>query len=56
LTYEYNKKKGSLLASMLANNGGIMTARTRIFEERYSGGVLDMNIFCFAFISENENG
>ena len=21
--------------------------RTKIFEERYSGGVLDMNIFCF---------
>ena len=33
-----------------------MSARTRIFEERYSGGVLDMNIFCFAFINENENG
>ena len=33
-----------------------MSARTRIFEERYSGGVLDMNIFCFAIINENENG
>jgi hypothetical protein len=33
-----------------------VSARTRIFEERYSGGVLDMNIFCFAIINENENG
>jgi hypothetical protein len=31
-----------------------MNAKTRIFEERYSGGVLDMNIFCFAFIYDNE--
>jgi hypothetical protein len=56
LAFEYNKKKGSLLASLLANNGGIVSTRMRIFEERYSGGVLDMNIFCFAFINENENG
>lgn len=54
MTYEYNKKKGSLLASILQNNGGIVSAKTRIFEERYSGGVLDMNIFCFAFINEND--
>ncbi len=39
---------------MLQNNGGIVTAKTRIFEERYSGGVLDMNVFCFAFIDEND--
>jgi len=54
MTYEYNKKRGSLLASILQNNGGIVSAKTRIFEERYSGGVLDMNIFCFAFINEND--
>lgn len=36
------------------NSSGLMNAKTRIFEERYSGGVLDMNIFCFAFIYDNE--
>lgn len=56
LSHDYNKKKGNLIASLLQNNGGIVSARTRIFEERYSGGVLDMNIFCFAIINENENG
>ena len=56
LSHDYNKKRGNLLASLLQNNGGIVSARTRIFEERYSGGVLDMNIFCFAIINENENG
>ncbi len=55
MAYEYNKKKGSLLASILRDNGGIVSAKTRIFEERYSGGVLDMNIFCFAFINENDS-
>jgi hypothetical protein len=32
----------------------IVSARTRVFEERYSGGILDMNIFCFTIISEAE--
>jgi len=54
MTFEYNKKRGNLLASILQNNGGLVSAKTRIFEERYSGGVLDMNIFCFAFINEND--
>ena len=36
------------------NSSGLMNAKTRIFEERYSGGVLDMNIFCFAFNYDNE--
>jgi hypothetical protein len=40
----------------LLNNGGVVSAKTRIFEERYSGGVLDLNIFCFAFINENGEG
>jgi hypothetical protein len=54
MAFEYNKKKGSLLASVLQNNGGIVSAMTRIFEERYSGGVLDMNIFCFAFVNDRD--
>ena len=29
-------------------------AKTRLFEERYSGGVLDMNIFCFMLINETD--
>jgi hypothetical protein len=29
-------------------------AKTRVFEERYSGGVLDMNIFCFLLVNEND--
>eukprot|EP00347_Sterkiella_histriomuscorum_P004053 403361925 len=29
-------------------------ARTRVFEERYSGGVLDINIFCFLFLNEDD--
>ena len=33
---------------------GLVTAKTRIFEERYSGGVLDMNIFCFTLIYESD--
>ena len=47
---------GSLSSSLLRNNGGVVSARLRVFEERYSGGVLDMNIFCIAFIAENEGG
>ena len=31
-----------------------MKAKVRIFEERYSGGILDMNIFCIMFVNENE--
>jgi phosphopantetheine adenylyltransferase len=31
-----------------------MNAKVRIFEERYSGGILDMNIFCIMFVNENE--
>jgi hypothetical protein len=54
MTYEYNMKRGQLLTSILQNNEGIVSARTRLFEERYSGGILDMNIFCFAFINEND--
>ena len=56
MSHEHNRRTGNLLTSMIANNGGIMTARTRIFEERYSGGVLDINIFCFAIISDNSGG
>lgn len=55
LSNDYAKKTGGLLASLLANNGGIMNAKTRIFEERYSGGVLDLNVFCFAFINDGDN-
>lgn len=33
---------------------GLVTAKTRIFEERYSGGVLDMNIFCFTLVYESD--
>lgn len=29
--------------------------KVRIFEERYSGGVLDMNIFCFLIVNENDD-
>ena len=29
--------------------------KLRIFEERYSGGVLDMNIFCFLIINDNDD-
>ena len=39
---------------MLDNNGGIVSAKARIFEERYSGGVLDLNIFCLALIDDKE--
>ena len=56
MLHEYNRKRGSLLQSLLLNNGGIVSAKTRIFEERYSGGVLDLNIFCFAFINDNGEG
>jgi hypothetical protein len=31
-----------------------MNAKVRIFEERYSGGILDMNIFCIMFVNDNE--
>jgi hypothetical protein len=30
------------------------SVKVRIFEERYSGGILDMNIFCLALISEGD--
>ena len=33
---------------------GLVTDKTRIFEERYSGGVLDMNIFCFMLVYESD--
>ena len=39
---------------LTVNSTGMMNAKVRVFEERYSGGVLDMNIFCFAFIYDNE--
>lgn len=56
MSHEHNKKVGNLVHSLLLNNGGIVTARTRIFEERYSGGVLDLNIFCFAILNEGDTG
>ena len=40
---------------LTVNSTGMMNAKVRVFEERYSGGVLDMNIFCFAFINENDS-
>jgi hypothetical protein len=52
MSHEHNKKTGNLLSSLLINNDGVVNAKTRIFEERYSGGVLDLNIFCFAFIND----
>lgn len=54
MTLDQKKKSGNHMLDLLMNNGGIITAKTRVFEERYSGGVLDLNIFCFAFIDENE--
>jgi hypothetical protein len=38
------------------SNGGIASVKTRVFEERYSGGVLDLNIFCFAFVNDTDGG
>jgi hypothetical protein len=32
----------------------IAPVKVRVFEERYSGGVLDMNIFCLYIINEND--
>lgn len=29
-------------------------AKIRVFEERYSGGVLDINIFCLLLVNEND--
>lgn len=34
--------------------GRIATVKTRIFEERYSGGILDINIFCLYLIQEGD--
>ena len=31
-----------------------MNAKVRIFEERYSGGIIDMNIFCIMFVNDYE--
>jgi hypothetical protein len=31
-----------------------MNAKVRIFEERYSGGILDINIFCIMFVNDYE--
>jgi len=50
--YEMSKMSVGSLENLF--NSGQVRAKTRIFEERYSGGVLDMNIFCFTFINENE--
>jgi hypothetical protein len=33
----------------------LVRVKTRIFEERYSAGILDLNIFCFAFIQETQS-
>lgn len=32
----------------------MMPARTRVFEERFSGGILDMNIFCFLILNDTD--
>jgi hypothetical protein len=32
----------------------IATVKTRVFEERYSGGVLDINIFCLYIMQEGD--
>ena len=31
-------------------------AKVRIFEERYSAGILEMNIVCLAFVAQESNG
>lgn len=33
----------------------LVRAKVRVFEERYSGGILDMNIFCFLLLNEADN-
>ena len=32
----------------------IVPTRIRVFEERYSGGVLDLNIFCLLILSDTD--
>lgn len=49
MSYDYLAR-----SSQGGNQQGVFQAKTRVFEERYSGGVLDMNIFCFALIFDNE--
>ena len=47
----YLQKIGAISTS---GDSNIVFAKTRLFEERYSGGVLDMNIFCFLLVNEND--
>lgn len=54
MSNDHNKRQGNLAKNLVFNNGGVLSARVRIFEERYSGGVLDLNIFCFTFVNDNE--
>lgn len=30
----------------------VARAKVRVFEERYSGGILDLNIVCLAFVTD----
>jgi hypothetical protein len=55
MSHDHNRRAGNLISNILANNGGIISAKTRIFEERYSGGVLDMNVFCFALLNDSDS-
>lgn len=51
------QKIGLNLNSLVRNGDSselLVNAKVRIFEERYSGGILDMNIFCFLLVSDNE--
>jgi len=32
----------------------VANVKVRVFEERYSGGVLDMNIFCLYILADGE--
>ena len=50
--------KIGLNINSLARNGDsselLVNTKVRIFEERYSGGILDMNIFCFLILNDGE--
>ena len=37
-----------------AQNGKVLKVKTRVFEERYSDGILDLNIFCFAIVKDEQ--
>ena len=34
----------------------LVRARVRVFEERYGAGILEMNVVCLAFASQENNG